>query len=241
MLAAMARIYMEEQRLSIAQLLLLADPHEQGMHNPMQSKLWLVNCRLLSSLTSLLGAAQVGLSVCNMTTITGLSLVHCNLSAIDPAISQLANLVSLNISQNLFYPEMCLHLSPVSQRFTGRKVDLRVVMGCMQVPLELASLTTLTKLSLLWNGKRRAPGLERVQRGQDGSVLVPKMRVTEQGCRFLLHFPVLAALLLSVTRKEEAALAEFLADPQMGRNGPCNVTLVPCSHMFREDICFHLR
>ena len=40
-----------------------------------------------------------------------------------------------------------------------------------------------------------------------GVALVPKMRVTEQGCRFLLQFPALAVLCLSVTGEEKAALA----------------------------------
>ena len=59
----------------------------------------------------------------------------------------------------------------------------------------------------------------------EGVALVPKMRVTEQGCRFLLHFPALAELSLSVTGEEKAALAGFLNELQRGRNGPCHVYL----------------
>ena len=51
---------------------------------------------------------QVCLSVCNLTTIKSLSLQYCNLSAMDPAHINLVNLESLDISNNLFYPEVCL-------------------------------------------------------------------------------------------------------------------------------------
>ena len=92
--------------------------------------------------------------------------------------------------------------------------------GWLQVPQELASLTALTRLDLDWNaGRAEAPvGVQ-----SDGVVLMPKMRVTEQGCRFLLHFSVLAAVHLMVTEEEEAALAGLLTDLREGRDGPCPV------------------
>lgn len=86
----------------------------------------------------------------------------------------------------------------------------------MQVPCELASLTTLTMLNLSMSAGSVFT---------DGRGTVPKMRVTEQSCRFLLHFPALAALRLDVTGEERAALAGFLADLQAGRDCPCDVIL----------------
>jgi len=59
----------------------------------------------------------------------------------------------------------------------------------------------------------------------EGVAMVPKMRVTEQGCRFLLQFPALAVLCLSVTEEEKAALAGFLTELQSSRNGPLRVYL----------------
>lgn len=91
--------------------------------------------------------------------------------------------------------------------------------GCMQVPHELASLTTLTMLDLLWNSASREGPMSVYAKG-----LVPKMRVTEQNCRFLLQFPALAALHLDVTQEEKAALAGFLADLQTGKDCACIVT-----------------
>ena len=94
----------------------------------------------------------------------------------------------------------------------------------IQVPQELAGLTTLTCLSMMSNGASMevaaALGVQ-----MKGVAMVPKMRVTEQGCRFLLHFPALAILSLSVTGEEKAAVAGFLAELQRGRNGPFRLHL----------------
>lgn len=97
----------------------------------------------------------------------------------------------------------------------------------MQVPQELAGLTTLTYLSLFNSlaSREAAVALGMQLDFFEGVALVPKMRVTEQGCRFLLHFPALAFLDLSVTEKEKAALAGFLTELQRGRNGPFQVCL----------------
>lgn len=86
----------------------------------------------------------------------------------------------------------------------------------MQVPQELAGLTMLTSLNLRGNaaGRDAAVALGVIA---EGVALVPKMRVTEEGCRFLLHFPVLAELYLTVTQEEKAALAGFLAELQRGK------------------------
>ena len=94
----------------------------------------------------------------------------------------------------------------------------------MQVPQELAGLTTLTYLSLLNNAGSREVVVALGVR-MEGVGRVPKMRVTRQRCRFLLHFPALADLRLSVTGEEKAALAGFLTELQRGRSGPLRLHL----------------
>ena len=88
----------------------------------------------------------------------------------------------------------------------------------MQMPQELASLTTLTELNL-----RQNPGHREAANALRHAVpLVPKMRVTEQSCRFLLHIPVLRTVYLTVTPEEKSALSGLhnWKDPQVLRNGP---------------------
>ena len=107
----------------------------------------------------------------------------------------------------------------------------------MQVPQELAGLTTLTYLSLLRNAGSRevavALGLQ-----MKGVALVPKMRVTEQGCRFLLPFPALAYLSLSVTVEEKAALVGFLTELQRSRNGPVRLHLdMSGANIAEKELC----
>ena len=92
----------------------------------------------------------------------------------------------------------------------------------MQVPQELAGLTTLTYLNLCNNTVSMEAA---VTLGVQEIALVPKMRVTEQGFSFLLHFPALADLWLSVTGEEKAALAGFLTELQRGRSGPLRLHL----------------
>ena len=72
----------------------------------------------------------------------------------------------------------------------------------MQVPQELSTLTQLEVLNLLSNYVHA----EHPVQDQE------KMRVTEQGCRFLLSFKALKHLYLPVTKEEHAALAGFKAD-----------------------------
>ena len=49
-------------------------------------------------------------SLCSLTTLTELSLLYCNLKAIDSAITNLVKLVSLNLNGNRFFPEVCTYL-----------------------------------------------------------------------------------------------------------------------------------
>ena len=169
---------------------------------------------------------QVRSSICSLTTLTELSLPYCNLTAIDPTITNLVNLVSLNLNQNIFFPEVC-YPCPLLGHAPKASVWFSMLNGriaYMQVPQELAGLTTLTYLNLLnTTGSREAVVALGVQ--MEGVGLVPKMRVTEQGCRFLLHLPALASLSLSVTGEERAAMAGFLTKLQRGRNGPFHLYL----------------
>ena len=93
-------------------------------------------------------------------------------------------------------------------------------MGHVQVPQELSSLTQLTKLNLYLNAAAQdgAPAGDVVQ-DDDGTVLRPKMRVNEQGCRYMLTFPALRIVYLNVTRAERAALAGLRADMRRVRKG----------------------
>lgn len=88
----------------------------------------------------------------------------------------------------------------------------------MQVPQELSSLTTLTKLSLHENYApvEQAPDSEEDEHGRRK---LPKMRLTEESLRFLLHFPHLKIVYLSATREEREALAGFRADMRRVRKG----------------------
>ena len=85
-----------------------------------------------------------------------------------------------------------------------------------QVPQELAKLTTLTNLNLLynWEDEALAAGPSEL-----------KMRVTPANCRFLLKFPVLAKLSLEVSQEEREAIAGFLTELQRGRNSPIDIDL----------------
>ena len=94
--------------------------------------------------------------------------------------------------------------------------------GCIQVPQELATLTTLTKLNLIYNWTQSGPDL--IQSSQEAAQAL-KMRVTPANCRFLLRFCVLADLTLEVTQEESDALAEFITELQRGRNSPINIEL----------------
>ena len=85
-----------------------------------------------------------------------------------------------------------------------------------QVPQELAKLTTLTMLNLIYNYNAIAAGPSEM-----------KMRVTPANYHFLLRFPVLAALILEVTQEEDDALQGFLTELQRGRNSPINIELHP--------------
>ena len=163
------------------------------------------------------------LSFCSLTTLTALSLPTCSFTAIDPAVANLAKLERLNLNENQFFPEV-----PYQYQF-GHAGKASIYSNMfnrwllnMQVPQELAGLTTLTYLSLLENsGSREAAVALGVH--MEGVALEPKMRVTEQGCRFLLHFPALAKLNLLVTAEEKAALAGFVTELQRGRSSPVNV------------------
>ena len=106
------------------------------------------------------------------------------------------------------------------------RTTLNTVCWMQQIPQELAELTMLTHLSLerCW-----APVAVRVP-----PYLFPKMQVTEEGCRFLRHFPVLAALRLSVTKEERAALAGFLAKLQVGKCSTFRPDLTDCEGFCAE-------
>ena len=56
--------------------------------------------RRSSSLQTVFCPAQVHDSLCNLTGLTALSLRHCHLTAVSPSISQLKNLISLDLSHN---------------------------------------------------------------------------------------------------------------------------------------------
>lgn len=157
--------------------------------------------------------------------ITNLNLSNCRLTAIDPAVTELINLVRLDLSHNLFFPEVShTAVDQGCQSFPSTMVD-EWWGGCTQVPQELAGLTTLTWLDLCSNAGSAEAAAALGIRSEEGDKLVPKMRVTEQGRRFLLHFLALAALTLSVTEEEEAALAKFLSELQSGRKGPFELVL----------------
>ena len=91
----------------------------------------------------------------------------------------------------------------------------------MQVPQELATLTTLTKLNLMYNWEEKA-----FAEGRPKTSAL-KMRVTPANCRFLLRFHVLAHLSLEVTQEEDDALEEFLTELQRGRNIPVDFEFYP--------------
>ena len=63
------------------------------------------------------------------------------------------------------------------------------------------------------------------------------MRVTEQGCRFLLSFPALAIVYLTVTEEERAALAWFFASMHRVRKGRSVVYLEICG-AYLTDVGF---
>ena len=71
----------------------------------------------------------------------------------------------------------------------------------------------------------------------DAPDLLPKMRVNEWSCRFLLQLPRLAAVHLSVTQEERAALdaAGLLADLRSVRKGACCVRLDPSEAFITEE------
>ena len=92
----------------------------------------------------------------------------------------------------------------------------------MQVPQELASLTTLTMLSLARNQGTRDAGRALGWYSGDGLLVMPKMWVTEEACRYLLHFPVLSALYLTVFQGEAPVPGGLFAHLQ---KGPCIVHL----------------
>ena len=111
-------------------------------------------------------------------------------------------------------------------------LDRRI--GYLQVPQELASLTTLTRLNLSWNtGTREATVASGAH--ADETNLVPKMRVTEQSCRFLLHFPSNVEVLLMVTQEEKAALAGLITNLQRVRYG-LSVLFMQLSQEFVVEI-----
>ena len=93
------------------------------------------------------------------------------------------------------------------------------------MPQELARLTTLTYLSLLRNAAK-SKAVAPLKMAPHGRMLVPKMRVTPQHCRFLLQFPRLVFLHLTVTEEEKAALtAGLLTKLERVRNGAIRVSL----------------
>ena len=128
--------------------------------------------------------------------------------------SNLKSLLSLRLSNNKLFPEVRSKLGWVMREllYTGAVLVDRWHVS-FQVPQELAGLSTLTRLCLLKCGAGVAGVVHR------GEKVVPKMRVTEENCRFLLHFPVLKDISLSVTEEEKAALerAGFLMKLQEGK------------------------
>lgn len=86
------------------------------------------------------------------------------------------------------------------------------------MPQELSSLTTLTKLHLFQNAAPRHAALSQ-EENEHGQVQVPKMRLTEQSLRWMLHCPRLRIVYLSATKAEREALAGFRADMRRVRKG----------------------
>ena len=175
-------------------------------------------------------------SICNLRTLRELHLSCCELTAIDPAITQLRNLEELDLSKNWFFPEVCsVPVGPYSRGFAWCSTVVKVGV-CVQVPQELAGLTPLTRLCLLDCGAGVASGVH-----PDGKhAMVPKMRVSEQNCRFLLHFPFLANISLSVTKEEKAALelAGFLTKLQVGKSSDFCFFLGVCEEFRKEGDFF---
>lgn len=92
----------------------------------------------------------------------------------------------------------------------------------LQVPQELASLTALEWLDLSDNAAL----------GVQPDAPARKMKVTDQNCRFLLHFPAIAAVHLSVTQEEKSALAGLLTDMERSRGRP-SIFILELSRQFR--------
>lgn len=93
----------------------------------------------------------------------------------------------------------------------------------MQVPQDLSCLTQLTRLDLRMNAIVPIP----YPGGAWDISTAPRMRVTEQGCRFLLNFPALASIYLTVIEEERAALAGFIASMRRVREGRSVLCLRP--------------
>ena len=111
-------------------------------------------------------------------------------------------------------------------------MDIRVV--CGQVPQELARLTTLTHLSLSRNAADSTTNVP-LKVAPDGRILVPEMKVTEWNCRFMLGFPGLAFIGLSVTEEEKAALSELLSTLQENRKGAIRFCLASSEDFTPEN------
>ena len=174
-------------------------------------------------------------SICNMTELTALTLQNCGIEAISPCISNLRKLRFLDLGRNCLAEvrsDAGLLSVPPPEIFVVYRWP-SVGLGRMQVPQELSSLTQLTKLNLYQNAAASTsgePAGDTVQ-DEDGNVLRPKMRVTEQGCRYLLTFGALRTVYLTVTKEERAALAGFRADMRRVRKGR-NVVYLRLSEAF---------
>lgn len=166
---------------------------------------------------TILSLMQIHGSLCCMTELSVLDLSRCSIQSVSPAISQLVCLKRLDLSYNNLYPEV----RRAGSLHACYAIDSRMphhAACCTQVPQELSSLTTLTKLNLCSNVAPEETA--RVgQPNEDGEIQLPKMRLTETSLRFLLHFPYLRIVYLSITWEERDALAGFRTDMRRVHKG----------------------
>lgn len=107
---------------------------------------------------------------------------------------------------------------------------------CVQVPQELAKLSTLTFLNLSRNAASSQRADIPLKLAPNGRILVPKMRVTQRNCGFMLHFPSLSCLGLSVTEEEKAALRGLFTKLEIVRSGAIRFLLGICEEFVPENI-----
>lgn len=98
---------MGEQRSHAVQRHLQQRSHVPGMCDSTRSNRVTRVLTVLASSPCLGAHAQVCSSVCSLAALSHMSLQYCHLSSVHPGVSSLVAIQSLDISHNLFYPEVC--------------------------------------------------------------------------------------------------------------------------------------